>query len=57
MEIIWWGIVFSDGSTGYMKMNAGYCMGVFRADGTVVRPEEKVEYTCVNMDVAAPSWA
>lgn len=57
MDIIWWEIVFSDGTTGYLKMCDRSCQGVFRADGTVVGPDEKVEYTCVSMNAAAPSWA
>jgi hypothetical protein len=40
-----------------MKMSNGACLGVFRADGTPIQPDEKVEYTCTSMDVAAPSWA
>lgn len=55
--ITWWAIVFSDGQTGYMKMEEGECLGAYYADGTLLSPEEKVEYTCVDMNAAAPSWA
>jgi len=53
---MWWAIVFSDNSTGYMKMDFGNCLGVYRANGTAVSPEEKVEYTCVDENAAAPDW-
>jgi hypothetical protein len=56
MNTQWWAIVFSDDSTGYMQMDNGYCIGVYRADGKLVEPEEKVEYTCVATNVEAPSW-
>jgi len=52
----WFAIQFIDGSTGSMRLIDGWCQGVYRADGTVVSPEEAVEYTCTNMDVAQPSW-
>lgn len=55
--IIWFEITFSDNSSGYQKMDSGNCIGVYRADGTVVLPEEKVEYTCVDENAAAPDWA
>lgn len=55
--ISWWAIVFVNNSTGYIKMEDGMCIGVYRSDGTVVLPEEKVEYTCVDMDVLPPPWA
>jgi hypothetical protein len=54
--ITWFEITFSDNSTGYQKMEDGYCIGVYRADGTPVSPEEAVEYTCVNDNAAQPSW-
>jgi hypothetical protein len=54
--ITWFEITFSDNSTGYQKMEDGYCIGVYRADGTVVSPEEAVEYTCTNDNATAPSW-
>jgi len=57
MDIVWWAIEFIEGASGYMKMSNGTCLGVFRADGTPVQPDEKVEYTCTSMDTAAPSWA
>lgn len=57
MDIVWWAIAFFDGATGYVKMANGSCQGVFRADGTAVHPEEKVEYTCVDVNATAPSWA
>jgi hypothetical protein len=53
----WFAITFSDNSTGYQKMEDGLCIGVYRADGTTVSPEEKVEYTCTNDNAAAPTWA
>jgi hypothetical protein len=55
--ITWFEITFSDNSTGYQKMEDGYCLGVYRADGTVVSPEEHVEYTCTNDNATAPAWA
>lgn len=54
---MWWAIVFSDNSTGYQKMDSGNCIGVYRADGTLISPEEAVEYTCVDENAAAPDWA
>ena len=54
---MWRAIIFSDETTGYMKIELGNCLGVYRADGTVVLPEEKVEYTCVDENAAAPDWA
>lgn len=54
--ITWFAITFSDGSTGYQKMEDENCIGVYRADGTVVLPEEKVEYTCTDSNAPAPSW-
>lgn len=55
--ITWFEITFSDESTGYQKMEDGYCIGVYFADGTAVSPEEHVEYTCTNDNATAPSWA
>jgi hypothetical protein len=55
--ITWFAIVFTDDSTGYQKMDSGGCVGVYRADGTLISPEEKVEYTCVNNNATAPDWA
>lgn len=55
--ITWFEITFSDGSMGYQKMEDGWCIGVFRADGTAVSAEEKVEYTCTNDNATAPAWA
>lgn len=56
--ITWWAIIFADGqTTGYMKMQDGSCLGVYYADGTAIGPEDKVEYTCVDMNAAAPAWA
>ena len=55
--ITWFAITFTDNSTGYQKMQNGNCIGVYRADGTVISAEEHVEYTCTDMDAAAPSWA
>lgn len=53
----WFEITFSDNSTGYQKMEDGLCIGVYRADGTMLSPEEAVEYTCTNDNATAPSWA
>lgn len=55
--ITWFAIQFADGSTGYQKMENGWCIGVFCADGTAVSPEEHVEYTCTNDNATAPAWA
>jgi hypothetical protein len=52
----WFAIQFADGSTGSMRLLGGWCQGVYRADGTVVSPEEAVEYTCTDMNSAQPSW-
>lgn len=54
---MWWSIEFSDSSTGYMKMQDGNCIGVYRDDGTLISPEEHIEYTCTDMNAAKPSWA
>ena len=55
---MWWAIQFSDNSAGYMKMSAeNACDGVYRADGTLISPEEHIEYTCIDMNAVAPSWA
>lgn len=54
---MWWAIVFSDNSTGFQKMDSGNCIGVYRSDGTLISPEEAVEYTCVNDNAIAPDWA
>jgi len=53
---MWWSIEFNDGTTGYQKMDSGNCVGVYRADGTLISPEDKVEYTCVDENAAAPDW-
>lgn len=55
--ITWFEIVFSDNLTGYQKMEDMVCIGVYRADGTLVSPEEAVEYTCTNDNATAPAWA
>lgn len=52
----WFEIQFVDGSTGYIRLVDLCSQGVYRADGTLVSPEESVEYTCVNDNAAAPSW-
>lgn len=57
MDATWWAIIFADGTSGYMQVLGGSCAGVYRADGTLVQPEEKVEYTCIDMNALAPSWA
>jgi hypothetical protein len=54
--ITWFAIQFADNSTGYQKMEDGYTIGVYRADGTVISPEEAVEYTCTNDNATAPTW-
>jgi hypothetical protein len=54
--ITWFEITFSDNSTGYQQLEDGCCVGVYRADGTNVSPEETVEYTCTNSNAAAPAW-
>jgi len=54
---MWWAIEFNDNSAGYMKMQDGNCEGVYRADGTLISSEEHIEYTCVDMNAEAPSWA
>lgn len=54
---MWWAIEFNDGSAGYIQMSEVlHCLGVYRADGTQVSNEEHVEYTCVDMNAAAPTW-
>ena len=55
--VTWWAIVFSDGQTGYMKMQDGTCLGVYYANGVLISPEDKVEYTCVDTNTTAPAWA
>ena len=52
----WFEITFSDNSTGFMRLVDGSCQNVYRADGSVVSPEEIVEYTCVNDNATVPSW-
>ena len=55
---MWWAITFKDNSAGYMKMSEEFeCQGVYRADGTLISPEDKIEYTCTDMNASAPSWA
>lgn len=54
---MWWSIEFTDGSFGYQKMEEGTCVGVFKSDGTVIEPNEIVEYTTVDTNASAPSWA
>lgn len=55
--ITWFEITFSDNSMGYQKMEDGWSVGVFRADGTAISPEEAIEYTCTNDNATAPAWA
>jgi hypothetical protein len=38
-------------------MEDGVCIGVYYSDGTLISPDEKVEYTCVDTNASAPSWA
>jgi hypothetical protein len=52
----WFAIQFADGSTGFIRLIDGWSQGVYRADGTVVSPEEHIEYTCVNDNANQPSW-
>ena len=52
----WFAIQFSDNSTGFMHLIDGNCQNVYRADGTIVHPEEHVEYTCTDMNATQPSW-
>jgi len=54
--ITWFEITFTDNSTGYQKMEDGNCIGVYRADGTAISPEEAIEYTCTNDNATAPTW-
>jgi hypothetical protein len=54
--ITWFEITFLDGSMGYQKMEDGYTIGVYRADGTAIAPDEHVEYTCTNDNATAPTW-
>lgn len=55
--ITWWSIEFAnpEGRTGYQKMEDGNCLGVYFDDGTVVTGN--VEYTTVDTNAVAPSWA
>ena len=57
--ITWWSLIFEipANQTGYQKMQDGMCIGVYYEDGTLISPDEKVEYTCVNTDAPAPPWA
>lgn len=57
--ITWWSIVFTvpEGQTGYQKMQDGSCLGVYFEDGTLVSPEQHIEYTTVDTNASAPSWA
>lgn len=52
----WFAIQFADGSTGFMHLIDGWCQSVYRADGTAVDVEEKVEYTCTDMNATQPEW-
>lgn len=53
----WFELRFSDNSKGYAHLDAnGNYIGVFRENGTPVGEFEPVEYTCVNDNVAPPSW-
>jgi hypothetical protein len=54
--ITWFEIIFTDNSAGYQKMEDGNTIGVYRADGTIISPEEAVEYTCTNDNATAPTW-
>lgn len=54
----WFRIEFVDGSFGFQKMSDEMmCVGVFHDDGTPVGLDEKVEYTCIDMNAPAPAWA
>lgn len=53
----WFELRFNDESQGFAHLDSrGNYIGVFRADGTVVSPEEAVEYTCINDNAPAPTW-
>jgi hypothetical protein len=54
--ITWFEITFLDGSMGYQKMEDGWTIGVYRADGTPIAVGENVEYTCTNDNATAPTW-
>jgi len=55
--ITWFEITFKDNSTGYQKMQDGYCIGVYCADGTIAGLTKNLEYTCTNDNATAPAWA
>lgn len=52
----WFEIKFTDDSVGYIYLEDNSPVGVYRADGTPITPEEHVEYTCINDNASAPSW-
>ena len=54
--ITWFEITFTDNSTGYQKMEDGYTIGVYYADGTPAGVNENIEYTCTNDNATAPTW-
>ena len=57
MDYVWWGIEFlPSNAPGYMKMLDGMCQNIYTDDGVVVDQSLPLEYTCVSMDVPAPSW-
>jgi len=54
--ITWFAITFKDGSAGYQKMQDGYCIAVYFADGTEAGVNENIEYTCTDDNASAPAW-
>lgn len=56
--ITWWSIEFLAGETGtgYLKMMDGVCQGVYTETGTLIPPEQHIEYITTATDVPAPSW-
>jgi hypothetical protein len=55
----WFELQFlADGAQGFSRISAnGDCLGVYRADGTLLSVEEIASYTCVNDNAPAPTWA
>jgi hypothetical protein len=54
----WFELKFSDNTQGFAHLDAnGNYIAVYRADGTPIGVGENVEYTCVNDNATAPSWA
>lgn len=54
----WFELQFLDNSQGFAQLDAdGNYICIYRADGTPIAVGENIEYTCVDMNAAAPSWA